>query len=352
MIEAKIILDSINPLGCRLTTWILTYPRIIHAELMTHRMFSRNSSSSRAIPVEKMIREAEINPFIPEKWPVNQKGMQASSFLEDEQEIYQARAKWLKIRDDVVSGMRSLLDLNIHKQIANRPLEAFSHITVLLSATDYENFFSLRAEEHAQPEFQTLSFKMLDLYNASEPRKLIPGEWHIPFGDKMEAGLSHENMLKVAVARAARVSYNSFDGVTDIVKDIRVHDDLAANGHFSCFEHTAMCANNDKFSGNLQGYIQYRKTLPMEKRTDSRVLKKKPSQYSYIDNLLNNNTAPIKEKAIFNFGYSDGRYNRIDDNYKDNLVYLNGIEAYWSDVCYNKGIRGYRANSIIVDEKS
>lgn len=274
MIEAKILLDSINPKGCRLTTWVLTYPRIIHAELLTHRQFSRNSSSSRALPIRKMIKDVLENPFIPCEWPINQSGMQADGYIEDENQREQCRSEWLRARDNAVLGAESLLKLGVHKQIANRLLEPFSHITVLLSATEMENFFALRAEKHAQPEFQLLAHIMLSLYNTSNPIYIQPGEWHIPFGDQMVDHLSIKDKIAVCVARAARVSYKTFDGEINHQKDIALHDSLAENGHFSCFEHVALCMNNDLPYGNFRGWQQYRKMCVRENRKDSRVIRK------------------------------------------------------------------------------
>ena len=48
--HAEVLIDSVNPAGQRLTTFVLRFPRFVLSEFNTHRMFSRNASSSRAIP--------------------------------------------------------------------------------------------------------------------------------------------------------------------------------------------------------------------------------------------------------------------------------------------------------------
>jgi hypothetical protein len=134
-----------------------------------------------------------------------------------------------------------LVELGIHKQIANRLLEPFAHMTTIVSATDWENFFALRAHPDAQPEFQALADLMLEVYVGSEPKGLRAGEWHLPFADKyVEDGLSQEQLVKITTARCARVSYLNFEGDISYEKDYKLHDDLLASGHMSPFEHAAI----------------------------------------------------------------------------------------------------------------
>ena len=312
MITAKILLDSVNPTGNRITTWILTYPRFFHSEVMTHRVFSRNASSSRAIPVKKMIDDVKYNPAMPIFWGKNQAGMQAKEELDDinkDKKIFispvgnsvdpcvlmvttkrAAQYEWLAARDSAVKHAEKMLELGLHKQIANRILEPFMHITVLVTATDHENFLSLRAHEDTQPEFQDIAYKMLALYQSNVPNKLKEGEWHIPFGDKIEdARLNqlidkinreqqftptwHDEMykIKIATARCARVSYLNFEGKDDYTKDIELHDILKNSGHWSPFEHCAMALDKPEQSGNFVGWKQYRKMFNGENRSDGRV---------------------------------------------------------------------------------
>lgn len=269
-IEAKIICDSVNKCGNRITTWVLKFPRFILAEFNTHRQLSRNSSSSRAIPIGTIIKNIEDDPAIPEFWGKNQKGMQASVELTEE-EKEKAKKQWLYSRDLMIHKVRMLQDLDVHKQIANRLLEPWMHQTVLCTATEWQNFYALRADQPAQPEFRKLAYLMLDLYNESKPKLLKGGEWHIPFGDKYCDSLTHKEQLKVCTARAARVSYNNFEGDIDFQKDFALHDNLLSSGHLSPFEHCAQAAEFPIRSGNFVGWEQYRKFFPNENRKDPRV---------------------------------------------------------------------------------
>lgn len=288
-IKAKILLDSVNPSGNRITTFVLEFPRWILAELNTHRTFSRNTASSRAIPVEKMIKMAQENPAMPVFWGKNQSGMQSNVELVGE-ELIRAKAAWLMARDSAVESAKELMACGMHKQYANRTIENFLYVKSILTGTDFENFLSLRAHEDTQPEFQELAYKMLALYQSNVPNKLKEGEWHIPFGDKIEdARLNqlidkinreqqftptwHDEMykIKIATARCARVSYLNFEGKDDYTKDIELHDILKNSGHWSPFEHCAIALSTNEYSGNFKGWKQYRKMFNGENRSDGRV---------------------------------------------------------------------------------
>lgn len=323
-ISAQIIADSINPKGCRLTTYILEYPRFIHSELLTHRCFSKNAASSRAIPVEKMIEEVIANPATPVWWGKNQSGMQAKEELDDTNKCFSvsqtvrtkkgldhthtydissreaARQEWLNARDRAVDSARSLIKIGAHKQIVNRLLETWFNIRIILSGTEFENFFALRAHPDAQPEFQALAYRMLECYNNSQPKLLLPGKWHVPFGDQIEIprlldvlnqGLalqpaSHIDFddpqsillalgMKVAVARCARISYLNHEGKDDYVADIKLCDRLFGSvpRHLSPTEHVAQCIDNDSFIGNFKGWKQYRYQFADQSLKDERVLR-------------------------------------------------------------------------------
>ena len=170
-IEAKIVADSMSPQGRRMTTFILTYPRFIHSELMTHRMFSRNSASSRAIPFEKMIKMVEEDPFIPIAWQKDHSGMQGTEYITDKENIQVCIDDWLAARDNAIKSAKNLnkgfnkKDENGHwiktnemdfvdkvtKQVCNRLLEPFMWHTVLVTATEWENFFELRCPKYHTP---------------------------------------------------------------------------------------------------------------------------------------------------------------------------------------------------------
>ena len=287
LISARILADSVSPAAPRLTTWWVTMPRIILAEWNTHRKFARNAASSRAIPVEKCLQQVEENPFVPLVWHKNRPGMQGDEELQGA-EREQAIAEWLAARDNAVAQAKRMIELGIHKQIANRLIEPWRYVDVLMTCCEpgLQNFFALRAEGAAEPHMQDLAYKMLELYNASTPKTLQPGEWHIPYGDNMPQGLDWETQLKIAVARAARLSYENFDGTFSVEDDIKLHDRLASQGHWSSFEHIAQVADllahepgKDYYDaigtkhGNLEpGWVQLRKLYPTECRTDKRVL--------------------------------------------------------------------------------
>ena len=240
MITAKIVADSVNTSirDKRITSFILTYPRFIHSELLTHRTLTRNSSSSRAVPINKFIEDVLTDPALPIHWGANQKGMQADNEVDESTKI-KAMQIWHEAKEDGVKHAKRLNEIGIHKQVANRLMEPFFHMTTLVTATEYDNFFKLRAHSAAQPEIRDLAYKMLDALADSIPDRKEEGQWHIPFGDKFVDGLSIEQKLKVATARAARVSYKTFDGEINYDKDYVLHDQLLSEGHYSPFEHCA-----------------------------------------------------------------------------------------------------------------
>lgn len=298
-ISASIIADSINPKGRRLTSFIVRFPRMVLAELNTHRAFSRNSASSRAIPFKKMLEMVQNDPFIPLRFQKDHSGMQGTEYFEGE-EHEQCVRDWLAARDSAVAAATSF-KLPVTKQLRNRILEAFMWHTVIVTATDYENFFALRAHGDAEIHIAELARQMLEAYNASEPKSLKPGEWHIPFGDKIDRdrllkvhcahhGIDQkskidefvlaltfpESLLKVSVARCARISYLNFEGKDDYAADIKLCDRLfgATPRHLSPTEHVAQCLDSEERIGNFCGWRQYRHTFPDENLRDPRVKRK------------------------------------------------------------------------------
>ncbi len=296
-IEAKIICDSVGPNGVRLTTFVLKYPRFIHSEFMTHRAFSRNASSSRAIPFEKQVQMLLDEPALPLEFRRNQKGMQAGEPLTPIGQLA-AEGLWLEARDKAIFQATELNKLGVHKQYVNRLIEPFSHISVVCTATEFSNFFALRHHSMAQPEIAELAKQMWETYSNNVPYLLSPGEWHLPFVTKEElknashdlqtyGGYSHvvawDVLIKRSVARCARVSYLNHDGTTSTYEqDCALYDRLLAAQpiHASPAEHQAQVRSNDLlgrrdatnysasiYSGNLRGWIQYRKTLPGENIT-------------------------------------------------------------------------------------
>jgi hypothetical protein len=272
MIQVDIVADSVAPSKVRLTTFVLTYPRFIHSEFMTHRMFSRNASSSRAIPVKKQISMVLKNPAMPIAFAANKKGMQAGEAFGPMKQLL-CRIVWRSACYAAVFFATLMDKLNIHKQYANRILEPFSHITVVCSATDFANFFALRCHKDAQPEIQKLADMMYEWYDKSEPKELREGEWHLPFVDELEIAMEHIEPrqgpwgipIKKSVARCARVSYLTHDGNKPLLKDdLNLYNRLvlAEPIHASPSEHQAMAVSDPEFrSGNFRGWKQYRKTL-------------------------------------------------------------------------------------------
>lgn len=277
-ITAKIIEDSISTAGKRITTLQLLYPRLIHSELMTHRVFSRNASSSRAIPVQKMIDMVRSTPAMPIHWGKNQPGMQANEQVAGNQ-LEQAQELWLKAAHNAASIAQQMTNIGLHKQVANRILEPFQHISVVLTATEFSNWFELRAHKDAQPEIHELAIQMSLVMEASKPKLLQSGEWHLPFVTAEERNdqffkANEDNaalLRKVSAARCCRVSYLKHDGTAaSISDDLDLCDKLVGSKplHASPFEHQATpdvfdCGawDNQELHGNFKGWIQYRKQI-------------------------------------------------------------------------------------------
>lgn len=287
MYETKIILDSISPSGARLTTFQFTLPRIVLAEFNTHRMLSRNSASSRAIPVEKMIARVEADPFIPTYLGKNQKGMQAEAQLDEEAQTRSLLA-WKYAMQDALKWARDLKDAGLHKQLTNRLLEPFNWHTIVCTATEYENYFALRDNPQAAPEIRDSAHEAHELYKKGDPVARIDGEFHLPYVEGYDQitlraqGFTIEELIQISVGRCAAVSYMNQENVVDPVGDMkRAKERLFPSGHMSPFEHVAEALSQERWVsiateqamqwihhrvpvGNMWGWLQYRKTLHNE----------------------------------------------------------------------------------------
>jgi len=317
-ISATVVADSKAPTGERLTTMLVTFPRFILAELNTHRMLSKNSASSRAIPFEKMVKSVEENPFIPIAWQKDHKGMQGTEYFEhggNVEEVYPIgyniihalEQDWLSTRDHAINMANHLNRVGVTKQLCNRLLEPFMWHTVLISGTEFSNFFNLRCPQYtdhkgiiykskrdllnnqkflvkadmsnhsdldwlsinkgqAEIHMMALAEAMWDSMNDSTPKLLNEGEWHIPFGDGINIPLEGwefatendllEDTIKIATARCARVSYTVVgeEGKEpNYANDIKLHDVLATSGHWSPFEHCARVMNNYEYNSYYKG---------------------------------------------------------------------------------------------------
>jgi hypothetical protein len=270
MISAKIIADSVSEQGKRITTFQLRYQRFIHSEFMTHRMFSRNASSSRAIPVKRQIKDILKDMAMPIHWGQNKPGMQANSEI-SKWKMWLAKIWWIKLGYIACITAYLMSKLGCHKQITNRILEPFSYIHVVVTATEWTNFFALRYHYMAQPEIYELAKCMYEAYEASEPKLLKEGEWHLPYVGEEEYGQEELN-IKASVARCARVSYVRHDGKKPKLEDdLKLHDRLLGHRpvHASPAEHQATPAKRKvQKSGNFVGWLQYRKRLNGENITE------------------------------------------------------------------------------------
>lgn len=267
-IAARVVADSISPQGKRITTFVLNYPRFIHAEFMTHRVFSRNAASSRAIPAKKIRRSVRMDPALPVWWGANQAGMQAETELKG-LNLFLVKLVWLKAMYLMLFVNWVLEKLGLHKQIANRVLEPWFNITVVCTSTEWANFYHLRNHYKAQPEIKALAEAMLEAQNWSIPRMLQAGQWHLPFVEDSELEeLGAKTALKVSVARCARVSYLNHDGRrSSLEEDLKLFERLVGEDpkHASPAEHQATPADSSREPcGNFFGWIQYRKMFPNE----------------------------------------------------------------------------------------
>lgn len=286
IIKAETVLSSshVDPEVPMIWSGLLTYPRCIHAEFMTHRVLSKNSASSRAIPVRRMIQDVIDHPYIPLKWGKEQKGMQAMEFFEGDEK--QALIdQWLSDRDEAVQKATWYVDRGAHKQIVNRILEPYAHIKVFVTGTKWSNFLGLRDHEAAEPHIQILAREIRRELAKPPMQFLVPGQWHLPWVKpedwrKFEpTHTPHPDLIKLSVARSAHTSYQTVDG-----REMTFHlatelaDRLLSSRplHASPTEHQAKAdrrittTSNQRWEGsglegNLSpGWVQLRKTLSNE----------------------------------------------------------------------------------------
>ena len=300
LISAKVIADSVCPQGVRMTTMEIEYPRFILAELNTHRMLSKNSASSRAIPVKAMHEFIRANPATPVSWGKNQPGMKANEDV-GSAVATEAEQIWNRAKNDALHWADALAHkLAIHKQIANRITEPWMTMKTVISGTEWTNFFHLRNHADAQPEIKALAEAMTVAYTTHLPVPLTPGQWHLPYitiAEYVPTGelqylnnnfdpISLEEAKIVSASCCAQVSYRKNDDSFDKAKKIYDQLILSEPVHASPIEHQAtpmdvdsMCrfepdtwqpgvthvsANSDLWSGNLRGWIQYRKLIRNE----------------------------------------------------------------------------------------
>ena len=321
-IKATTLLDSVSTSDERLTTFVVEYPRIILAELNTHRMLSRNSASSRAIPFDKMVTQLTARPV---RFGEANPGMQDKGEEHDGKVIIRdyemgddhsdsvvfatsyevsGQEAWEFAKESAVEISKAFYEAGFAKQVYNRLTEPFQRIKTVISGTEWENFFWLRNHASADPTFAELARVMQQAMQESVPQTLLPGEWHLPYvtsrrndNGKLEYWLDGETQLceddalKVSAARCAAVSYRNID--YGLEKCRQVHDKLVGDDrkHGSAMEHQAkamtgvdaggdislatnpktweqgvthMDSESNLWSGNFKGWVQYRKLIPGE----------------------------------------------------------------------------------------
>lgn len=271
-IKAKVIADSISEFGKRITTLEITCHRYILAEMNTHRVFSRNFSSSRAIPTAKLLEMVRNDPAMPVHWGKNQPGMQAKEELTGAART-EAETLWRQAANNAANIAEQLAGnrINCHKQIVNRVLEPFLFVTGIITSTEWDNWFELRDHEDAQPEICVLAKEMRNAITSSAPKLIKFGDWHLPYITDEEKNLdffkipANKNMLqKISAARCCRVSYLKHDGTSpNIDEDLALFMRLAGSVpiHSSPLEHVATplnCDGRTNLSGNFFGWNQYR----------------------------------------------------------------------------------------------
>ena len=299
MIKAEIVAHSLSQQGEELISVLCTFPRIILAEVNTHRMLSKNTSSSRAIPFEKMVEAVQNNPFIPIAWQKDHKGMQGSKYITEDVYIKEAIANWLASRDNAIKQAEYLnKTCQVTKQLCNRLLEPFMWTTMLITGSreGWDNFFELRcgnydgfkSRKEAAKEFlekgnintfnwseldwlnankgqaeihmMDLAEKIYDAMNESTPKQLKADQWHIPMISDLESlKLSTDDQIKLSVGRAANTSYTVVgDGKKlTLEQAVRIHDKCKELNHSSVFEHCARAMSNDEYETYIKGKCNY-----------------------------------------------------------------------------------------------
>lgn len=305
--SVRVLADSVSPTGDRLTTIEATYERYIHSELLTHRELSRNSASSRAIPVAKMLSRIEEDPVVPIWWGRNQGGMQAYEEVEDKEA---AERWWREGLKFMVSHARKGAEMNLHKQIVNRVTESGMWITVIISSTSWTNFLGLRDHHAAEPHFQRLAKLVRSAIEASKPKHLNAGEWHLPLiqdedhvlaRDLVESSFASANervpsgpnlntlvnnlLAKVSVGRCARVSYLTHDGKRDLKEDVALYNKLIVQEplHASPAEHVAQALDWPEWFKKMQPMLASRSSEELSrKRFEAREDQKQCGSITYL----------------------------------------------------------------------
>ena len=370
-ISAEVIADSLNQFGERITTMKLVFPRIILAEFNTHRMFNRNSASSRAIPFHKMVKMVQEQPFIPIAWQKEHKGMQGIEYFTDEKDIYRVEQVWRDARRRAIDVAKDLHSSKVTKQLCNRLLEPFMYHTVLVTATEWENFFELRCSSYkiddidntrfkswkdlisfikdrdkvdnsviesyeqfsvieklqknkgqAEIHIMDLAEKMWNAYNESTPKQLEVGQWHIPFGDTFNT-LKQEDDLE-----------DLLNDINYIPKNILFNIDFLTQAKLAIA--TARCARISYETLGDNPEIDYEKDIKLH---DDLLVMKHMSPFEHCAVVMNeeNYYSHIKTTKAKSFTISNN-----DD------IYIDGPISF-KDCGWSRNFKGFKQYREIIE---
>lgn len=320
---ANVIEDSVSEWGQRITTFEITYPRIILAEINTHKICVSNSSSSRAIPVAKLLELVRNQPFIPSQFGKNQPGMVSGEWETKEDMIYANNAAeriWREAKDSACRHAEDLMKIGVHKELVNRIIEPYSYTSTILTATEWDNFFTLRTASDAQPQFQELAKLMQAAYIKSKPVKRND---HIPYRADIPDNASWKDAFNYSAARCGRVSYLNHGKDMTLAEGLEFADNrLLKPRHMSPFQHQAFATeeSKDKWSAQFRGWNMWRKVLEgdvvpykpptMEKREDGALV------FSYPEKELHSNSFVPQHKIEFNLETEKWEAKKVDVRYK------------------------------------
>lgn len=276
MKHAKIIADSITQRGHRLTTLEVIIPNIVVPEMLKHRMFSISSMSMRAVPFEKMVKWVEENPFVPYAWQKKHKGMQGTEYFED---IYTMASigAWIRARDLAIEQAKVLNNIGVSKQICNRLLFPFGYTKMIVTATEWENFFKQRLSDSAEIHMKAVAQDIWDTMQESEPTMLKEGEWHIPYLEKIK----HDEVGIISIAKCARQSFDT-EWSDDYSKDLELYERLKKEGHWVPFEHVAQVMDDKQYLSYIKGKLQV--MTNEDKESDDSIIYSDASSYGWADN--------------------------------------------------------------------
>lgn len=257
MIECQVIADSVMG-GTRITSVQVKYPRFILPQLNTHRVFSRSTASSRAVPTAKLIEMVRNEPVVPVHWGQNQAGMVAESEMDDAR-IAAAKTVWMEAADTAANIAQELAEIGVHKQVVNRVLEPFMWAETIITATEWDNFFKLRIADDAQPEIQALAKAIKKAMGESVPVERI---FHLPYlrEDELDnTRWTYAQKAKISAARCARVSYlNHNKQMPSVDEDFALADRLIEAGHMSPFDHQVMFNNGEKYRNENRNFTNWK----------------------------------------------------------------------------------------------